>query len=496
MEQTLALVKGKCAIYARLNDQNSRFNLYVASKLNARLPRSIKAQGRIYYDVLMNGEDTPVVFEDLNITPYSKKDPLIRRFRFRSSIGCPVSVGNTPLGSLCVMDTRKRFFTPFEKYSIVAFARAIGLEEERRQIQEAFDKRISCEKMLVDVSRKAISIDDVEALLRWCVKRMDSTLDTDGIFIWRYDPVSNSLSNISEWVAKGHPRQRDKFQQVLASAFPWAMKALRRNRIIKYRNMEEMPTKRERKILGRIGIKSILIIPLFVRSAFYGAIGFEAYRQKREWLESDIYVLRTVSQIISRAIENFEFEKALERINNELEHRVVSRTERLNDAARRLEEKQKELMEQKIELEKVNNALSKINKALFIFAKNAKRGREDLINSFGRSLREKILPVVEKLRREEVSSVVRADLEVFYMHLWELIKGYPTGRNFSSKFTPVEARVAAMIKNGLTNQDIARELKVSVETVKTHRRNIREKLEIKNKKINLRTFLEFRWCEN
>lgn len=106
------------------------------------------------------------------------------------------------------------------------------------------------------------------------------------------------------------------------------------------------------------------------------------------------------------------------------------------------------------------------------------------------------MPVVEKLRREEVSSVVRADLEVLYMHLWELIKGYPTGRNFSSKFTPVEARVAAMIKNGLTNQDIARELKVSVETVKTHRRNIREKLEIKNKKINLRTFLEFRWCEN
>jgi DNA-binding CsgD family transcriptional regulator len=39
-----------------------------------------------------------------------------------------------------------------------------------------------------------------------------------------------------------------------------------------------------------------------------------------------------------------------------------------------------------------------------------------------------------------------------------------------------EMRIALMIKNGLTSEDIAAYLQLSPETVKTHRRNIRKKL--------------------
>jgi len=58
-----------------------------------------------------------------------------------------------------------------------------------------------------------------------------------------------------------------------------------------------------------------------------------------------------------------------------------------------------------------------------------------------------------------------------------------------AKLTPVEIRVASLIKEGLTNKEIAEILLVSKNTILFHRHNIRKKLDLKNKKINLRSHL-------
>ncbi len=56
--------------------------------------------------------------------------------------------------------------------------------------------------------------------------------------------------------------------------------------------------------------------------------------------------------------------------------------------------------------------------------------------------------------------------------------------------TPVETRVANMVKNYKTAKEIAELMHISENTVKAHFSNIRSKLGIKNKKINLRYHLQ------
>ena len=69
----------------------------------------------------------------------------------------------------------------------------------------------------------------------------------------------------------------------------------------------------------------------------------------------------------------------------------------------------------------------------------------------------------------------------------------PLESSLSSKYfslTPTEIQIADLIKQGKTSKEIASMLMVSPKAVSFHRGNLRKKLGLLNKKINLRTHLQ------
>jgi len=63
------------------------------------------------------------------------------------------------------------------------------------------------------------------------------------------------------------------------------------------------------------------------------------------------------------------------------------------------------------------------------------------------------------------------------------------GKGIPALLSASEMKVAALIKNGLSTRQVAQQLNISEETVKTHRRNIRKKLNIQNSNISFATYL-------
>jgi DNA-binding CsgD family transcriptional regulator len=55
--------------------------------------------------------------------------------------------------------------------------------------------------------------------------------------------------------------------------------------------------------------------------------------------------------------------------------------------------------------------------------------------------------------------------------------------------TPMEIRVAHLIREGLMNKEISELLGISLNTISSHRYKIRTKLGLKNKGKNLRSYL-------
>jgi DNA-binding CsgD family transcriptional regulator len=196
-----------------------------------------------------------------------------------------------------------------------------------------------------------------------------------------------------------------------------------------------------------------------------------------------------VMAIIRDITERKRMEAAQAKSHDQLEQRVEERTLELMEAAGELESEHKELLHHKKELEKVNRELVDTNKALSVLARNIDRKREQAEKKISVAISSKIIPVIEGLKNDKTLKSLEAELDILTASLNDLTPGLRNGAGIIYSLSATELRVATMIKNGLTSPEIARLLHVSLDTVKTHRRSIRRKLNISKSKINLASFL-------
>ena len=100
------------------------------------------------------------------------------------------------------------------------------------------------------------------------------------------------------------------------------------------------------------------------------------------------------------------------------------------------------------------------------------------------------MPFVEKLNKKLPDDTLQVYLDIIKSHL-EDITGPFTHQLFSrySDLTPSEIKIAGLVKDGKTTKEIAELLDASRDTVSFHRRSLRKKLDLRNRKINLRAYL-------
>jgi PAS domain S-box-containing protein len=97
-------------------------------------------------------------------------------------------------------------------------------------------------------------------------------------------------------------------------------------------------------------------------------------------------------------------------------------------------------------------------------------------------------PAVNRLMRRD-GSVNKTYYDLLKYNLDELAIATGGALHMSSKLSPREMEICAMIKNGSSSKDIAEALDIALVTVQKHREVIRKKLGLTNKNINLTTHL-------
>ncbi|WPD23019.1 MAG: response regulator [Candidatus Electrothrix scaldis] len=159
---------------------------------------------------------------------------------------------------------------------------------------------------------------------------------------------------------------------------------------------------------------------------------------------------------------------ALQNIQNSLTSEVKTRTEEL-------EEKNRELQETNVVLKRL---LHEIEEEKLEIARIVQTNIERLI-----------LPDLDRLteapakQRYQIRDTIQTNLKDISCPV--------TGENTTmyTLLTPSEFRILNLIRQGRSTKEIAETLNISPQTVATHRKNIRKKLKISGKKINLTSFI-------
>lgn len=142
------------------------------------------------------------------------------------------------------------------------------------------------------------------------------------------------------------------------------------------------------------------------------------------------------------------------------------------------------------ELNLKSRSLEEANTALKVLLKHREEDKNALEEKILFNLKKLVFPYLEKLRSLKLDENQSAHVSIIEAHLNDIAS--PFLRNMTSQFmslTPREIQIASLVKEGKSTKEITSFLNISSTAVDFHRKNIRAKFGLKNKKANLRSFL-------
>jgi PAS domain S-box-containing protein len=134
--------------------------------------------------------------------------------------------------------------------------------------------------------------------------------------------------------------------------------------------------------------------------------------------------------------------------------------------------------------------LEESNTALKVLLKQRENDKKVLEENILSNIKNLIMPYILKMKKSKPKSEELSDLNIVELNLKEIVS--PFSVQLTSKYlalTPKEIQIANLIKEGYQDKDIAEMLNLSLDTIKSHRQNIRKKLGIYGNRTNLRTHL-------
>ena len=172
--------------------------------------------------------------------------------------------------------------------------------------------------------------------------------------------------------------------------------------------------------------------------------------------------------IVKDITDREQAKEALLDAQSELEQRVLERTE---------------------DLEKTNATLA----MMLDYARKTEAEIQERVVS---NLRSNLMGIIDRVKKQQLEKSTQELVALLESTTQDL--AHPLARNLESqllKLTAREIQLANFIRLGKSTKELMELFNLSANTVGTHRNNLRKKLGLSNKKINLRTYLNTKFVE-
>lgn len=484
------LLSCDCAAFGRIEEGIGRLRLPFSCNLPPRPSPVREAIRTLCRQVTLGNGSGPAAAPTRQMPDYE----LPPACEFKGFLGYPVQLDGSPIGALVAFRTSRRQFAPRDEQIIALLAKTMAVQDAWLTRERSLLKRATLEKRIEEISTLAIAVDCTSSFLERCLELIGKAMNAGGAYWWEFDPKSRTFGNTAEWIARDRSSQKASMQGVPVESVPWAAGRLMGGHILKIEDVNKVPIGRERDIFQSLGVRAAVLLPLFSCEVFFGFIGLEDYDGPRHWSAEDISSLQITAEIMMRGIENKNLTDELAGHRRALKQQLDEKT---IDLLRANQELTAEVDAHRLTIE----ALKKRETEL----RNRNQAFEALSDRLSLLLQEKGKTIVDiealladrvraRFKRTATAACPSATSSKQIESIQNRAEGITAphkGSRFDlyAHFTPAEIKIAEFLKLGLSSKKISRLLGISDRTVQVHCLKIREKLGIKNKKVNLKAHL-------
>jgi len=240
----------------------------------------------------LNEEEAKVCIKNNKIVSYKKKKSRSLEWVMNSE------------GKKKLLDITKQ--PVFDNEGNIKYIVATASDVTKRKQQELELKfQLKFQKNLAKISSDLLDINsaNIDIKINNALKRIGNFFGVDRSYIIQLSEEDNTLSNTHEWCKKGVKSEQANFQNISAANFTWSLNILIQNKYLYIPDVDKISKKdeAEKVILQALGIKSLVINPMFIKNKLFGFFVFDSVKNKNIFSENEIRLLKIFTDVITSA---------------------------------------------------------------------------------------------------------------------------------------------------------------------------------------------------
>lgn len=270
---------------------------------------------------------------------------------FRSLLSVPINVVGEPGMALCLLASREGAFSPADTALLRRVAkvagRAVGglrrsrenavlasivageaggteapemLDTPFETLSRAYARMAAWQGNIVDITDELLRVDagTIDGAIDLALARTGALAGSDRTYVFRTRPPDR-LDNTHEWVAPGIAPMIDELQDMPIELLDEWRGDLEHGRPVYIPDVDALPEDSEvRPVLKMQGIRSLLAVPMSRDGVLTGFVGYDAVREHRAFLPTEIQLLKSVANAIGVVIERKIAEARVDEASNRL----------------------------------------------------------------------------------------------------------------------------------------------------------------------------------
>jgi len=192
-------------------------------------------------------------------------------------------------------------------------------KEEEKQLYILFKQQELFSKIATTFNRKETFANKVNEV----IKLLGKFVDASRVSIYENFDNNNTTRITYEWCNKKIKPKINKLTPISFDSHNPLIAETFKNKILKVTDLGKEKYKKL-NLLIEFDVKSMLLVPIYLRNKHVGFVSLEQCNKKREWLNNEIVLLKTFGNIISTTFERKTFEE--KRLRYELKLKEANAT--------------------------------------------------------------------------------------------------------------------------------------------------------------------------